>query len=239
MNVSGNLRVDGRISANGMNAGGPGGGGASGGSIWLSTGTISGTGVISVSGGNGGVPYGGGGAGGRIAITYQSNAFTGTIATHGGTGVVAGGAGTLYTKGNFESNGTLIADNGGLSGTNTMLDISLVNLLRLHQHQRRRRRRWRKSLAYGRWHCWQRLDCSRWRQRKSAGWRWRRRRSRLRNLPEQQLCGNIFRQRRQWFCARRRRHNLFEAKQFQRRRDPLRQWESSRSEHSRERQRHV
>jgi hypothetical protein len=124
MTVTGNLRLDGKISTDGTAGGGSMGGGASGGSVWLSPGSFSGNGSISANGGSGGLPYGGGGAGGRIAITYATNAFTGHLTAAGGAGAVGGGAGTIYTKLNSSTYVDFRADNGGINGTNTVLDAS-------------------------------------------------------------------------------------------------------------------
>ncbi|HEX5218167.1 MAG TPA: carboxypeptidase-like regulatory domain-containing protein [Verrucomicrobiae bacterium] len=119
--VNGNLKLDGLIKADGTSGLGLGGG-ASGGSVWLTLGGISGTGGISANGGSGGLPYGGGGAGGRIAVTYHSNSFTGTFVAKGGAGSTPGSAGTIYTKLNSAAYADLVINNGGLTGTNAVLD---------------------------------------------------------------------------------------------------------------------
>jgi hypothetical protein len=84
----------------------------------------SGSGVLSADGGEGHLPAGGGGGGGRIAVYYNSNSFTGTISAKGGNGFLAGGAGTVYLKQNNTAAAMFIADNGGLSGTNTLIELS-------------------------------------------------------------------------------------------------------------------
>ncbi|MFA6159525.1 MAG: fibronectin type III domain-containing protein, partial [Parcubacteria group bacterium] len=82
-----------------------GGGGASGGSIWIQAGTASGSGTIRANGGNGGAGYraGGGGAGGRISLTgidtagfVKGSGFSMTPTATGGTGYASGGTGSIY-----------------------------------------------------------------------------------------------------------------------------------------------
>ena len=118
LNVTGALAVDGRISANGAPGVTTGAGGGSGGSIWLTVGTLSGAGSISANGGLGN-GQGGGGGGGRIAIQYTANVFEGSLSACGGGGYACGGAGTIYTKANNQPIAQVVADNGGLLGTNT------------------------------------------------------------------------------------------------------------------------
>ncbi len=118
LTVNGTLQVEGRISANGMPGIAASAGGGSGGSLILNVGTLAGAGVIAANGGAGN-SLGGGGGGGRIAITYNGYAFAGNVSAYGGPGFVAGGAGTIYTKANSQSNGRVVLDNGGQSGTNT------------------------------------------------------------------------------------------------------------------------
>ena len=129
MTVSGPLVLNGRISADGAGSSTNNGGGGSGGSLWLTLNQLSGSGSISANGGSGHLPNGGGGGGGRIAITWNSNSFTGSYSAKGGNGFVTGGAGTIYLKANSRPTPDLIIDNGGLVGTNTVLDLSaLLNL---------------------------------------------------------------------------------------------------------------
>src|ERR1019366_5226188 len=95
-----------------------GGGGGSGGSVWLTVGTLAGAGTISANGGAGnGFSLGGGG--GRVAIQYAVNLFFGATSAWGGNGAGWGGAGTIYSKANTQSWGLVLVDNGGQSGTNT------------------------------------------------------------------------------------------------------------------------
>ncbi len=120
LNVTGNLQVDGRISANGGNGSGTGGGGGAGGSIWVMSGILAGSGSITANGGNGVDSIGGGGGGGRIAIYPAATLFGGTISAYGGGGANWGGAGTVFLQPTGQ-NGQLILDNGGHSGTNTLV----------------------------------------------------------------------------------------------------------------------
>jgi hypothetical protein len=86
--VSGTLRVDGQISADGLNSSGYAGGGGAGGSVWVTTDTLEGGGGITANGGAGSAaPFGGGG--GRIAV-YR------TITTFSGGFSVAEDAGDAY-----------------------------------------------------------------------------------------------------------------------------------------------
>lgn len=73
--ATGQLHIEGELSARGQNAAGTHGRGASGGSIWMSCHTLTGnsTGLIRVDGGNGNY-YGAPGAAGRIAVHYDSDA---------------------------------------------------------------------------------------------------------------------------------------------------------------------
>ena len=119
------LTVNGRLSANGRD-GELNSGGGSGGSLLITGVTLAGNGIISANGGAGNGTAGGSG-GGRIAISYTSNLFTGQLTASGGGGAVAGGAGTIYTKFNNAPTGTLLIDNGSLTGTNTPLS-SLFSL---------------------------------------------------------------------------------------------------------------
>ncbi|TSC93467.1 MAG: cell wall surface anchored protein [Candidatus Berkelbacteria bacterium Licking1014_7] len=94
---SGTVTINGNMTANGSNGSSSDGGGASGGSVYLTANTFAGAGsTITAIGGNG-VSFGGGGGGGRIAVYYiTANTFTGTRTVSGGTGNVAGGIGSNY-----------------------------------------------------------------------------------------------------------------------------------------------
>jgi Carboxypeptidase regulatory-like domain len=121
--ASGNLILDGVISATGADGTNSRSGGGSGGSIWLTAQTIMGAGALSVNGGIGEPIHGGGGGGGRIALEADTNNFTGLMTAYGGAGAKNGGAGTIYTKLTGQ-NGNLLVDNGGVTATNTPLQIS-------------------------------------------------------------------------------------------------------------------
>ncbi|NUL82270.1 MAG: hypothetical protein HUU60_06055 [Armatimonadetes bacterium] len=122
--VAGQLRVDGRLSANGGTCFSNWGGGGSGGSLWLNVGHLAGTGSIQTLGGNvSSICDGdraGGGGGGRMAIYYGGSDFTGQIQAFGGyTGcesIRRGGAGTIYMK-QGSQRAQLILDNGGFTGS--------------------------------------------------------------------------------------------------------------------------
>lgn len=125
--VSGMLLLNGKISADGEAGLSEGGGGGSGGSIWLTVGTLAGSGTISANGGMGngtGLWGGGGGGGGRIAVEHGTSLFFGTITSCGGSGSAVGGAGTIYTKATLQPWGQVLVDNGGRAGTNTTLGTS-------------------------------------------------------------------------------------------------------------------
>jgi hypothetical protein len=114
LTVSGTTAIssEGSISANGQDyqttSFNPGGG--SGGSVWLTTGTLAGSGTISANGGNG--YSAGGGGGGRIAINYTTDSPSLSCHAYGGTGYSYGGAGTIYKKSTVQTNGgDLLIDN--------------------------------------------------------------------------------------------------------------------------------
>ncbi len=122
--VGGTLTLNGSISAcgaRGWDAYFSGGG--SGGSIWIATGSLVGSGSISVNGaagGNRGDGGGGGGGGGRIALYYASNTFAGTTTALGGTGWNAAGAGTIYTKADSDTSGSVLIDNANAGGLTSL-----------------------------------------------------------------------------------------------------------------------
>lgn len=119
LTVNGKLTVDGRLTSNGLRTNASGG---SGGSIYLTAGTLDGgplaggAGIISCSGG--GSYYGAEGGGGRIAVYYTANTFAGSMrATCGGTG----GAGTVFLQSSTQTQGDLIVDNNGTLSAGTPL----------------------------------------------------------------------------------------------------------------------
>lgn len=119
--VDKNLTVDGFLTADGAGAPPNNAGGGSGGSIYLTVGSLTGTGAISANGGPGEWVDGGGGGGGRIAIYYASNDFKGTLTAFGGGGSQRGGAGTIYTRQEGASFGHLLIHNGEAWGNYTPL----------------------------------------------------------------------------------------------------------------------
>ncbi len=129
--AGGLFRIEGAVLADGADGSHPGAGGGSGGSIWLSANAFYGAGTISARGGAGEPRDGGGGGGGRIALDFLTNAFSGTISASGGNGAVIGGAGTIYTLNTSGAVGQLLIDNGGRTGTNTLLssDSSMAVVL--------------------------------------------------------------------------------------------------------------
>jgi hypothetical protein len=124
LTISKLLRVSGQISANGADGLNGRSGGGSGGGISVTAQLLTGTGSISANGGAGEPNDGGGGGGGRIALRCSTNQFAGIVMAHGGAGATAGGAGTIFTSTNNGINGLILADNGGQSGTNTLLSSS-------------------------------------------------------------------------------------------------------------------
>ncbi len=124
LSLTGNLQVDGNLSANAGTGSGTGGGGGAGGTVKISCGVLSGTGNISANGGSGVSNIGGGGGGGMIYASFTSNRFSGTLTSYGGGGANYGGAGTIYLQTNpftSPSGNLLIADNGGHRGAITPL----------------------------------------------------------------------------------------------------------------------
>lgn len=123
LNVARALLLDGTISANGRDATNFNSGGGSGGSVWVTAGTLAGSGKITANGGAGG-NYGGGGGGGRIAIGYGTYSFNGSLAAYGGGGHAWGGAGTVYLKASNQPVAQVFVDNGSRAGTNTLFSES-------------------------------------------------------------------------------------------------------------------
>jgi RHS repeat-associated protein len=116
--VAGNLVNNGTISARGAGGSGYYYGSGAGGSLYVTTGTLSGSGVFAAGGGTCPFP-GGGGGGGRIAIYYTTDSFAGTISARGGSGSEYGGAGTIYRKSASQAYGDLLVENGGNLGATT------------------------------------------------------------------------------------------------------------------------
>jgi len=128
LDVSGTLAVDsgGTISAKGGGGGWPNG---SGGSIWLRTGSLTGTGLIDASGGDTAGSRSGGG-GGRVAVVVTSATTTAGVdrqvfGGNAGDSDRNGAAGTLYieTQGVAPGSGRIVADNNNLVTAIAVTDI--------------------------------------------------------------------------------------------------------------------
>ncbi|HXP62695.1 MAG TPA: hypothetical protein VN829_19505 [Dongiaceae bacterium] len=131
LSIGGQLRVDGKITANGADGVSPHSGGGSGGSLWLSAAACSGAGSISANGGAGDPPDGGGGGGGRIAVITGAgqaavSPFAGSTSARGGAGATYGGAGTIHAQGTAHPEGSVQIDNSGKPGTTTLASGSGV-----------------------------------------------------------------------------------------------------------------
>jgi RHS repeat-associated protein len=109
LNVTGTLKLDGSITANGAAgteyggvsdtvATSGGGLGGSGGSIYITAATVTGSGSMTATGGVGGPSGGGGGGGGRIAVLYTANSGfnLASITANGGTAANPGSRGAVY-----------------------------------------------------------------------------------------------------------------------------------------------
>jgi hypothetical protein len=97
LNVGGILTIDGLVSAYGTGALQDSAGGGSGGSIWITAGTLAGNGLLAADGGAGDFfGGGGGGAGGRIALYSRANIFFGQTSATGAEGEFFGSNGTIF-----------------------------------------------------------------------------------------------------------------------------------------------
>ena len=90
-------------------------GGGSGGSVWITAGTLAGSGSVQANGSYSN--YAGGGAGGRIALYYDTSSLTldaSHLQAYGSSGYVYGGPGTVYLRQEGgDARGTLLVDNNG------------------------------------------------------------------------------------------------------------------------------
>ena len=115
LNVTGALTVNGSIQANGavLNQSG------SGGSVYLTVGSLVGSGTISAQGGGGGGTVYDSGSGGRIAVIGSTASFVGTLSAASNSGVAGriGAAGTVFIKTPVNTNGNLIVNNNNLGST--------------------------------------------------------------------------------------------------------------------------
>ena len=121
--IGGRFLLNGNVKASGSNATNSRSGGGSGGSIWATAQTFSGTGTLAANGGTGEPIHGGGGGGGRIALEFVTNNFVGTLSAIGGSGWQWGGAGTLFLR-TSGTTGAVTFDNGGHSGAATLLQFT-------------------------------------------------------------------------------------------------------------------
>lgn len=126
LNVTGTTNVLGTISAIGANGACGDAGAGSGGSINITTATLSGNGTVSVVGGDM-AGAGGSGGGGRVAMYYTTDSSTITYLIRGGTtssatdSTLYAGSGTLYKKPSGQTYGDLVLNNGGTGTTNERL----------------------------------------------------------------------------------------------------------------------
>lgn len=95
LNIKGGFTLYGSVSANGAN---DSRGGASGGSILVHAGTLSGHGEVLSNGGEG-LSNSAGGSGGRIALYITDRtSFKGVLTTYGGCGTTCAAAGTIFIR---------------------------------------------------------------------------------------------------------------------------------------------
>jgi len=147
LTVAGTTTVNGTISAKGQTNPGTGtndAGGGSGGSVYVTTGTLAGAGTITVNGTDA-YRLGGAGGGGRIAVYYTTDSSTITYQAFGGAIGSSGGniaaAGTIYKKPSA-SDPTVIINNtnrdaglkktSSLTASATYLLVDIKNYGRLH-----------------------------------------------------------------------------------------------------------
>ena len=116
--VANTVTVDGDILANGLDSIYDGNGPGSGGSIWITAGTLSGaaTGRIAANGASHAASYynHGGGGGGRVALYVAASTFGGAVQAFGGfprANGAYGAAGTVFTKLAAQLNGELAVNN--------------------------------------------------------------------------------------------------------------------------------
>lgn len=114
------MTIDGSVTAEGQESNSSNSGGGSGGSIWLTSQTLTGNGIVSASGGSGNA-NGGGGAGGRITVDFTNNSFAGKLQAFGGksTKYSSGGAGTVVLHNHREKTKTLLVNNNNIGTPNT------------------------------------------------------------------------------------------------------------------------
>lgn len=126
--VSGTLLVDGSsyLRANGTWNDSDTLGAGSGGSIWLTAGSLNGGGSITATGGR---AYYANGAGGRIAFYSTSGTYSGSFNATGGVyngGYYRGAAGTIYTQLAGATKGDLYINNATSEQQNNLTPLTLV-----------------------------------------------------------------------------------------------------------------
>ena len=103
----------------------------SGGSIYVTAGTLSGAGTIKASGGSRSYAASGGG-GGRIALYANTSSFSlANVSAAGGAGDQYGGAGTIYTQFGSQTVGNLIVANAGAGADTDLSQISNITTLKI------------------------------------------------------------------------------------------------------------
>ncbi|HYK00775.1 MAG TPA: Ig-like domain-containing protein [Thermoanaerobaculia bacterium] len=118
--TAGTMVVDGLIRSNGANSDGATG---AGGSVWITTGRITGTGTIAANGGTNTncCNYGGGG-GGAVAVEYtDATSVMPVLQAVASTSSRLGGGGVVYVKGPGATYGDLTVDNRSVNGQVTEL----------------------------------------------------------------------------------------------------------------------
>jgi hypothetical protein len=134
LRVAGQTTIDGWVDADASNIVAVSAGGGSGGSVFLTTGTLGGTGLVSAVGTGASHLRSGQGGGGRIAIVLTNGTSIGgvTVVAWGGSAnpTKAGGAGTILIRKSNSTFGDLIVRNRGNdvmfpSGARTLLTNGL------------------------------------------------------------------------------------------------------------------
>ena len=133
LTVGGTCTHNGMIVADGGNAvGGDVGGGGAGGGVRIRAATFAGSGSIWANGGGGGTSSSGasgGGGGGRIAMLYTTKTFTGSVLAYGGRpryGGRYGGAGTIFSRADAQTYGSLRLDNAFARGSSSDLTDTVL-----------------------------------------------------------------------------------------------------------------
>lgn len=127
------FKLDGDIKVNGQSGlavSGSFNGGASGGSVWVTTSELSGSGSVSADGGSGD-SFSGGGSGGRIALHYSSqNKFEGAVTAYGGDSTHETGAAGTVVLVNDQTGATnlTVANKGRKPSSSRITDFTRLNI---------------------------------------------------------------------------------------------------------------